>query len=552
MMMNPTIARKAQCPGFAGGQLIALVCLFSIVPGRPAAAQETPAPSTISTDLISGELDVSQGMADFEDGQFESALARLSRAPAEQPGPMYYRGMALLALQRAREALTAFDQVRKSPQAPIEVDLDRAVALMRTGNPATAETVLREYIRRNPNDPYGRYFLGVALFRQEKYAPAIAEFQAASSDPALAPYLPFYSGLASYAQGQTGFQSILKQFSDTAPAGAANDLARRLSTAAVPFGPMAAPTTGSPAYGRIAQAPGAPQRPWNLALITGYEYDTNVPLAPSILFNGLGSGFHHADSRWTLSSFGEYRFVQRDNLVMGLIGSTYDTFQFRLDQFNLQDYMGGTYANAAIGNWVVGGRYEFHETLLGGRQFAMEHRLVPNLTYLEGNTGHTTVYYEYDNLNIKGFALVPAQVRSGNFNAVGVTQAFYLFDGIGRLYLGYMYRNADTMGSDFDANSNMVTARLQFPLPWKTMGNVEVRHFWDDYLNPNSLDFFGRPRTDRRVEVRVGAQKFFTKHLSGRVEYVYINNDSNVENLFGTSFYSYNRHVISTLLIYDF
>jgi hypothetical protein len=254
-----------------------------------------------------------------------------------------------------------------------------------------------------------------------------------------------------------------------------------------------------------------------------------------------------------LSSFGEYRLIQREDAVFGLIGSTYDSFQFRLDQFNFQDYMGGAYTNLALyGNWIFGLRYEFHETLLGGNQFATEHRLTPNLSYLEGPFGHTTVYYEFDPLDINGFALVPAQVRSGVFNAVGLTQAMYLFNGAGRLYLGYMYRNAETRGNDFDVDTNMVTARLQFPMPYKMLANMEVRQFWDDYRHPNSLDFFGRPRADRRVEFRLGVQKFFTRHLSGRLEYIYANNDSNVENLFGSSFYTYNRHTLSTLLIYDF
>jgi hypothetical protein len=143
-------------------------------------------------------------------------------------------------------------------------------------------------------------------------------------------------------------------------------------------------------------------------------------------------------------------------------------------------------------------------------------------------------------------------VRSGSFNSVGVTQAFYLFGGAGRLYLGYMYRGLEAKGSDFDAATNMVTARLQFPMPLQSIGNLEVRQFWDDYRYPNSLDFFGRPRSDSRVEIRAGVQKIFTQHLSGRLDYIYVNNDSNVENLFGASFYSYNRNVLSALLIYDF
>ena len=112
--------------------------------------------------------------------------------------------------------------------------------------------------------------------------------------------------------------------------------------------------------------------------------------------------------------------------------------------------------------------------------------------------------------------------------------------------------SARTVGSDFDRSTNTVDARVEVPMPWKSVFNAEARYFWDDYKHPNSLDFQGRVRRDERIEARAGFQKFFTPHLSTRIEYIYMNNDSNVENLFGASFYSFDRHVLSALLIYDF
>jgi hypothetical protein len=294
-------------------------------------------------------------------------------------------------------------------------------------------------------------------------------------------------------------------------------------------------------------------RNWNLAVLNAYEYDTNVALAPGITPLGLGANGHKIDSRYFLASFLDYRIIQRENIVWGLIGSTYDSFQFRLHQFNVQDYMGGTYLNAALSDRIIGGvRYEFHETLLGGKQFLKDQRFTPNLTFREGTFGHLTTYYEFEPLAVNGFALVPAQIRSGNVNSIGATQAFYLFDGNGRLFLGYRYDNARTVGSDFDRSTNQVDARLEIPLPGKIVFNTEARYFWDDYKHPNSLDFDHRVRRDQRIEARAGFQKFFTPHISARIDYVYTDNTSNVRNLFNTSFYSYNRNVFSAVLIYDF
>ena len=105
----------------------------------------------------------------------------------------------------------------------------------------------------------------------------------------------------------------------------------------------------------------------------------------------------------------------------------------------------------------------------------------------------------------------------------------------------------------------MFTARYETPLEklgvsWlcDVVWDVEYRYFVEDYANPNSLDFSGRARDDRRSEFRTGAQKFFTKQLSLRTDYTFVDNSSNTSNLFGVHFYEYDRHIFSTQLIYDF
>ena len=525
------------------------------LPPLPTAA--TPAP-----DPVEAEGELSRGVLEFEGGRYETSLSRLRRADAAGPGAAYYRGLSLLALDRAREALGEFEAVGGHPGAPAELKLDFGVGQLLAGDPEDATKTLERYRAEHPNDPYGHYFLGVSLFRQKRYADAALAFEGAATDAKLAPYLDFYRGLSAYEQGDTNFRAPLTRFGARGGGGAPRDLAFRLAQASPLPGyvPGSSLVGGGPArfVGNRPVTPNgiegpAVDRRWNLAVLSGYEYDTNVALAPAITPIGLGGLGNRDDSRWLVASFGEYRLVQRDRWVLGLIGSTYDSFQFQRDQFNVQDYMGGTYSNVALGDSaILGMRYEYHATLLDGAQFSNDHRLTPNFTLREGDFGHLTTFYEFEDVDIFGFALVPAQIRSSAINSVGVTQAFYLMEGAGRLYVGYRFDAADAVGSDFDRHTNQVNARLELPLPWKMVGNVGVRQFWDDYKNPNSLDFFGRPRNDRRTEVNLGLQKFLTPHVSTRADYTYSCNDSNVENLFGSSFYSYDRHVVGLLFIYDF
>ncbi len=215
--------------------------------------------------------------------------------------------------------------------------------------------------------------------------------------------------------------------------------------------------------------------------------------------------------------------------------------------------MGGAYTNVLLtGNMMAGVRYEFHETLLDYSQFATQHRFVPNVTILEGDFGHITFYYEFESQEFDNTPLIPAMGRSGDTNSVGVTQAVYTSEGQGRIYVGYRYERSATDGTDFDRKTNMVTARAERPLGSQMVIDGEVRQFWDDYDNPNSLDFAGRARTDRRTEARAGLQYIFNEHVSLRGDYTFINSDSNTANLFGVRFFDYDRHLFSTQFIYDF
>jgi tetratricopeptide (TPR) repeat protein len=540
---------------FRGGLLVLVVAWVAVT--ATARAQQAPPGPRPSVDRISAETELSLGVMDFEKGLYERALERLGKADPAGPGAAYYRGLSLLALKRAKEALRDFEAVRKQPRAPGEVELDLGAAQLSSGDSAGAVTTLKRYTQAHPNDPYGHFFLGVALFRQRQYNEAIVQFQRSAADSSLAPFLDFYKGLTSIAQGETSYQKYFDRFRNEVRSGAPAELAQRLSF--MPTRPGAQPGQAPAMPGQVSNL-GRPidtntpaDRHWNLAILNAYEYDTNVPIAPAITPLGLGSFGHKIDSRYFLASFADYRVIQRENIVLGLIGSTYDSFQFRLHQFNVQDYMGGTYLNTALlSNFIAGVRYEYHQTLLGGRQFLTDQRFTPNSTFREGTFGHTTVFYEFEPITVKGLALIPAQIRTGNYNAVGATQAVYLFRGAGRFFLGYRYENARTVGSDFDRSTNQFDARIEIPLPWKVVFDTEARYFWDDYKHPNSLDFFHRVRRDGRIYATAGLQKFFTPHISARLDYYYTDNTSNVRNLFGNSFYSYNRNVFSAVLIFDF
>ena len=293
------------------------------------------------------------------------------------------------------------------------------------------------------------------------------------------------------------------------------------------------------------------ERIWNVAVLVGNEYDSNIGAFPD--FDGLGSVEDKDDNRVLLAAFGDLRLVDQQCWNMGLVGSVFSSFHFDQDDFNLQDYMGGVYANRILTDGIFAGiRYEFHETRLGASHLASDNRLVSNLNFLHGEWGHTTAYYELSSAALGAPALIPAMIQSGVINALGVTHAIYTFDENGRVYLGYRHENTNTDGDDFERSTNMFTVRAERPLLERWMGDAEIRLFKDDYKHPNSLDYLGRPRDDSRVEFRLGVQRNLPEHWAFRLDYTLTDTNSNVQNSFDVNFYEYTRHIVSTQVIYEF
>src|SRR5690242_16237071 len=177
-------------------------------------AQDVPGTTMPTSDPVRSEIELNRGIVAFEQNRFGEALERLANVePAEAgAGTSYYRGLSLLALRRAGEALTQLERVNRTPGAPAEAGLDLAVAQLGVGDAAKAQATLEEYLKSNPGDPYGHYFLGVALFRQKEYQPAIAQLDSVADDARFAPYLDFYKGLTSYAEGDGQHRGFLDRY----------------------------------------------------------------------------------------------------------------------------------------------------------------------------------------------------------------------------------------------------------------------------------------------------------------------------------------------------
>lgn len=464
---------------------------------------------------ISEELNLAKSIRDYNSKQYDNVLERLS-APAykENLVARYYSGLAALASGRAAEAVKDLEYVTGLGDAPTEAYLDLGAAQLAAGDSESAVESLTTFESFQPANSTGQMLLAMALQQTGRRGEASARFQVAADDPS-------FRGLA------LGF----------------------LSPPSQPISPDSYPVQCPQQVCQHTRQ--ASDKWWNLTLLTGYQYDSNVTLAPE--FVGLGSGQDIEDSSAIVALFGDVRLFDQDTWNLGLVSSAFGTFHDEATQFDVQDYMGGFYSNRMIApNLMAGIRYEFHSTQLDYKLFSQQHRLVPNITRLMGDFGHLTGYYEFENQQFEDPGLIQALDRDSNINAFGLTQAFYTGDGDGRLFFGYRYEEADADGDDFDRATHMANVRVEKPLSDRLIVDAGYRHFWDNYDDPNNLDFSGRERVDRRNEVRAGIQFTRSDCDSIRVDYTFIDSQSNVQNLFGVNFFEYARHLVSVQYVVDF
>lgn len=469
----------------------------------------------VAADAIRQELEFQQGIVSHIRGDQDQALEHIEQIESESANQHYMKGILHLERGEIGEAEKALDAAAKLPDPPENTLVYLAIARLHGEDPLAAELALKSHLNSHPNDEYAKQLWNVAQSKQQPGNSTIRTASHQSNSP---------NTVGMNVSNQISDSSLLFDGPDRDPA-----------------------HVSSADFASALRLP--PDKWWNFSVLLATEYDSNTVQTPQIV--GLGAISNKDDARFVVATFGDFLMIDRDTWNAGLVMSTFDTFHVDLTQFDLQDYMGGAYTNFQLGNAIAGVRYEFHETLVDYDHFAAEHRLVSSLSFLQEG-GHTTFFHEWDSLSSHAPALIPAQIQSGDIQAVGATQAIYTGDGDGRIYLGYRFERAATIGTDFDRHTNMVTARIEQPLAGGWIGDTEFRYFWDDFDNPNSLDFFNRARSDTRLEVRAGLQKNFCDHQAFRVDYSYFSSNSNVENLFGVRFYEFDRHVVSTQLIYDF
>lgn len=481
-----------------------------------------------------------RGLIPFDRGQWEQAYTLFDRAVAADPNDavaLYYRGLTLARLKQSAAAIRDIEHALQLNPALPHAALDLGIAYFDDGQYAPAKTWLERAYQQGVERFTAAFFLGLTYYRTGDDTAAQKYLGEAEADPDLRPSAQYYAGLALYRQGKTdAARAEMQQVMREQPQSEIGKAAQRA------VGEKPQPAGG----------PAVPQKPWLVYGELGFQYDTNVVLAPSDAGVKVSEGItKQADGRAVIGLGGTYQLLRGDK---GSLNAEYDFYQsihFNLTQFDLQGHRLRFDALSPPGKWSYGlsAMYDFYA--LDYQSFFQEGLGTPWISLNESDTAATQAYYT---LRARDFFREPYRpARNGINNAVGIRQYFNLGTlgpGDWLLNFGYQFDAETTLNNGLDARDfqnigNQGDIDLHVPLYWLMHLQVAYLFRLEDYQYPNSRSGqgvgqpFGYRRHDNENQFAIALQRSLTENVSAEIDYFGVINNSNISD------FEYDRGIVA-------
>jgi len=295
-------------------------------------------------------------------------------------------------------------------------------------------------------------------------------------------------------------------------------------------------------------------RPWSVYADGGFEYDSNVVLAPNDSTIKETRGISdEADGRFRADFGGRYRIDTGGSASVTLGYDFSQSIHFNLTQYDLQGHVLRAEASLPWRGVELGltGDYEFYA--LDYRSYLQQGSGIPWITFFEGDRGATRLYYS---LGGHDYLRAPFEPYLDSLHqAGGIRQLYLLSQDAGLLSLGYQLDYDDPVsdsGAEFEYLGHQLELTYARPLyDWAHL-NAGYAFRLDDYDSVNSrtgteLAPAGtKRRHDNQHQLALQLERELAPQWTIALAYIAVINNSNIEP------FEYNRHVVGINLCYRF
>jgi tetratricopeptide (TPR) repeat protein len=460
--------------------------------------------------------------------------------------------------------------------------LARGLALLEQGRPLSAERVLREAVRLDPESAQPHYALGRALALRGLHDQALTELERARALGDDSPEIHASLGNAYYELGRTTeARRHLRRARNGNPDDA--EIALRLGLAELALGQLeaaarafeaarsdpelaplalynlgvarlrnhepgaarealaeAATLAEDPLLARRARSmlyeivPGEQKttKRWSLSGSTGLLYDDNVTTSEADFSTGIGDGAAAFD----LSA--NYRILDGPGLRLEAGYDFFQTVHFQLRDFDQQVHGFRLGTSHEIGLGEAGLDYVFTLSTLGGKRFLDIHELRPRFEFAPHPRWYVVAWPRFQARNF-GFN----GRRDAFQGAAGMDHFFFLPDGRAYIFASISIEGENANGPEFDFVGFQLRTGVRYP--FSLLGGAyraegSYRFGLRDFTNPTPS--IGTERADRVHTGRIRLVRRLTEWAELRFDYEHVRSVSNLpsidyqQNVVGGSF----------------
>jgi tetratricopeptide (TPR) repeat protein len=498
---------------------------------------------------VRSEAFYARGLIAFDGGQWQQAYGLFDqavRADSKDALALYYRGLTQARRGAPSAAIQDIEAALKLDPTLPHAALDLGIAYFDGSQYEQAKAWLERAHQQSSERFTAAFFLGLTLYRLGDDVGAQTYLNEAKADPELRASAQYYTGLAMLRQGKTeAGRAELAQVAGAQPQSEVGAAAQRAVGAEVRQPPRA----------QEAER----KKPWSLYGELGFEYDSNVVIAPSDSDVKTAEGISgESDGRTVIEAGGAYTLLDTE---YGSLRAAYDFYQsihFQLTDFDLQGHRVRLDAVSRPGfiSYGLSGTYDFYA--LDYRSFFQEGLGTPWVAVAEGDGGATQLYYTVRGRDFFREPFNPS--RDAIDHAVGVRQYLVLGSPERVLSAGYQFDAEDTLthgpnggpivctpttqtsgcgGRDFQYKAHQLDLGVSLPFP--NIVRVQLAYLFrlEDYQFPNSRLNFGSRRHDAEHQFVVALTHDLTSAIAVGLDYFGVVNGSNVPD------FDYDRNIVS-------
>ena len=270
---------------------------------------------------------------------------------------------------------------------------------------------------------------------------------------------------------------------------------------------------------KTVERQGGVAKPWRLKVGLGGEYDDNLTVEEQDLATD------QADFATVLELEGGYRFQVPKPYEAEISYSLYQSLYNDYSQFDLQTHTLGLAGSRDFDGVEAGLSYAYSYMFLGREGFLQSHRLTPNVGFSLPYGLYASLSY---NLEDKDFRKTTDNGRDAVNQAVGGDIFAFFLENRGYVQIGYRLESENATAAEFDYWGQTMLVAVQVPGWYDTKARLSVKHQDKEYRHVTPA--IGVERDDTKQTVGLTISRKFLERYEAKVDYQYIDSDSNLES----------------------